>query len=98
VPQNTFKKSEKEEYLDNYFRDQLQKIINKINTPESENRKDHVEYILDSLMTIADEYQAVMVEKEEGYWTSIEMWLDELQQRTALNWVNENIKNGKGIN
>ncbi len=98
MPQNTFKKSEKEEYLDNYFRDQLQKIINKINTPESENRKDHVEYILDSLMTIADEYQAVMVEKEEGYWTSIEMWLDELQQRTALNWVNENIKNGKGIN
>jgi hypothetical protein len=98
VPQNTFKKSEKEEYLDNYFRDQLQKIINKINTPESENRKDHVEYILDSLMTIADEYQAVMVEKEEGYWTSIEMWQDELQQRTALNWVNENIKNGKGIN
>ena len=91
--QHTFNRSEKEKFLDNYFLAQLQKLVNKINTPGLENRKDHLENILDSLMSIADEYQAVMIEKEEGYWDSIEMWYDELQQRKALNWVNESINN-----
>lgn len=94
MTENTLNRSEKEEFLDNYFADQLQKIINKINTPESENRKDHVEYILDSLMSIADEYQAVMAEKEEAYWDSIEMWNDELEQRKALEWIHESMKKG----
>ena len=49
-------------------------------------------------MSIADEYQAVMAEEEEGYWDSIEKWNDEFQQREALNWVNESIKKGKEIN
>jgi hypothetical protein len=96
--ENTLNRSEKEEFLDNYFVNQLQKIINRINTPELENRKDHVEYILDSLMSIADEYQAVMAEKEEAYWDSIEMWNDELEQRKALEWVHESMKKGKEIN
>jgi hypothetical protein len=91
VPQKTFARSEKEEFLDNYFLLRLQKLINKINVPESKNRKDHVENILDSLMDIADEYQAVVVEaEEESYWESIEMWDDELRQRNAVSWVNEN--------
>jgi len=91
VHRNTFNRSEKEEFLDNYFQAQLQRLINKINTPVLGDRKDHLENILDSLMSIADEYQAVMVEEEEGYWDSIEMWHDELQQRNALYWVNESI-------
>jgi len=98
VTENTLNRSEKEEFLDNYFVNQLQKIISRINIPELKNRKDHVEYILDSLMSIADAYQAVMAEEEEGYWDSIEKWNDEFQQREALNWVNESIKKGKEIN
>jgi hypothetical protein len=90
VPQNTFTNSEKEEFLDNYFLVRLQKLINQINAPELKNRKDHVENIFDSLMDIADEYQAVVVEAEEdSYWESIEMWDDELKQRNAVSWVNE---------
>ena len=92
MQENVFRRSEKEEFLDNYFRDQLQKIINRINIPEMKNRKEHLDCVLDSLMAIADEYQAVMVEEEEGYWDSIEMWYDEQRQREALNWVNESIK------
>ena len=97
VMENTLNRSEKEEFLDNYFVDQLQKIINRINDPGLENRKDHVEYILDSLMSIADEYQAVMSEEEDAYWDSIEMWNDELQQRKALEWIHESMKKGKEI-
>ena len=69
MPKNILKRSEKEEFLDNYFLLRLQKLISRINTPELQNRKDHVENIFDSLMDIADEYQAVMVEDEEDrYW------------------------------
>jgi hypothetical protein len=93
VPQKTFSRSEKEEFLDNYFLLRLQKLINKIDTPESKNRKDHVENIFDSLMDIADEYQAVMVEsEEENYWESVEMWGDELKQRDAIRWVNDTMQ------
>jgi len=74
--------------LDNYFLLRLQKLISKINVPELKNRKDHVENIFDSLMDIADEYQAVMLEdEEENYWESIDMWDDELKQRDAISWV-----------
>lgn len=76
--------------MDNYFLLRLQQLINKVNTPEVQNRKDHVENILESLLDIADEYQAVMVEGEdEGYWESIEMWDSELKQRNAIKWVND---------
>jgi hypothetical protein len=93
VSQNTFTRSEKEEFLDNYFLLRLQKLINKINAPESKNRKDYVENIFDSLMDIADEYQAVMVEdEEENYWESVEMWDDELKQRSAISWVNNGVQ------
>jgi hypothetical protein len=93
VPQNTFIRSEKEEFLDNYFLLRLQKLINKITDPESKNRKDHVENVFDSLMDIADEYQAVMLEdEEENYWESIEMWDDEFKQRNAVNWVKNSVQ------
>jgi len=89
VPQNTCKRPEREEFLDNYFLLRLQKLITKIKTPDLESRKDHIENIFDSLMDIADEYQAVMIEdEEEHYWESIEMWTDELEQRNAIRWVN----------
>ena len=79
--------------MDNYFLLRLQKLIGKIDSQESKNRKDHVENIFDSLMDIADEYQAVMVEaEEENYWESIEMWGDELKQRDAVSWVNDAMK------
>ena len=93
MPQNTFIRSEKEEFLDNYFLLRIQKLINKITDPESKNRKDHVENVFDSLMDIADEYQAVMLEdEEENYWESIEMWDDEFKQRNAINWVNNSVQ------
>ena len=93
MPQNTFIRSEKEEFLDNYFLLRLQKLINKITDPESKNRKDHVENVFDSLMDIADEYQAVMLEdEEENYWESIEMWDDEFKQRNAINWVKNSVQ------
>ena len=80
--------------MDNYFLHRLQKLINKINVPELKDRKDHVENIFDSLMDIADEYQAVMVEdEEERYWESLEMWDDEVKQRDAVTWVNKTIEN-----
>ena len=98
MTENTLKRSEKEEFLDNYFLDQLQKIMNHIDNPALKNRKDHVEYILDLLLGISDEYQSVMVENEKGYWDSIEMWYDEFRHRNALKWVNESINKEKGIN
>ena len=94
MQQNTFKRSEKEEFLDNYFLLRLQQLMSKINAPELKNRKDHVENIYDSLMDIADEYQAVMVEDEEDrYWESMDLWDDEVKQRNALTWVNSSIEN-----
>ncbi|HEY2720236.1 MAG TPA: hypothetical protein VGI82_00840, partial [Chitinophagaceae bacterium] len=66
-------------------------LLSKIGNPEKANRKEHLEYILDLLMNIGDEYQAVMLEKEEAYWDSIEMWHDEFQQRAALKWVTDSI-------
>lgn len=94
MPKNILKRSEKEEFLDNYFLLRLQKLISRINTPELQNRKDHVENIFDSLMDIADEYQAVMVEDEEDrYWESMDLWDDEVKQRNALTWVNSSIEN-----
>jgi hypothetical protein len=96
VPQNIFDKSEKEAFLDNYFLIRLQQLISKIKSPGLENRKDHVENIFDSLMDIADEYQAVIVEdEEERYWESIEMWDNELRQRNAIRWVNESMREQK---
>jgi len=96
VPQNIFVRSEKEEFLDNYFLIRLQQLISKINSPGLENRKDHVENIFDSLMDIADEYQAVIVEdEEERYWESMEMWDNELKQRDAIRWVNESLQKHK---
>ena len=93
MPKNILKRSEKEEFLDNYFLLRLQKLINKITDPESKNRKDHVENVFDSLMDIADEYQAVMLEdEEENYWESIEMWDGEFKQRNAINWVNNSVQ------
>ena len=93
MPQNNFIRSEKEEFLDNYFLLRLQKLITKINDPGSRNRKDHVEHVFDSLMDIADEYQAVMIEdEEENYWESIEMWDDELKQKNAINWVKNSVQ------
>ena len=94
MPKNILKRSEKEEFLDNYFLLRLQKLISRINTPELQNRKDHVENIFDSLMDIADEYQAVMVEDEEDrYWESMDLWDDEVKQRNAITWVNSSIEN-----
>ena len=79
--------------MDNYFLLRLQQLMSKINTPELKNRKDHVENIFDSLMDIADEYQAVILEdEEEHYWESIEMWADELRQRNAVRWVNDTMQ------
>ena len=79
--------------MDNYFLLRLQQLMSKINTPELKNRKDHVENIFDSLMDIADEYQAVMIEdEEEHYRESIEMWADELKQRNAVRWVNDTMQ------
>jgi hypothetical protein len=99
VQQNTFKRSEKEEFLDNYFLLRLQQLISKINVSELKSRKEHVEDIFDSLMDIADEYQAVMIEEEnEHYWESIEMWTDELKQRNAVRWVNDAIQQNKKPN
>jgi len=93
VPHNTFTRSEKEEFLDNYFLFRLQKLMKQINIPGSKSRKDHVENIFDSLMDIADEYQAVMLEgEEEKYWESIEMWDDELKQRNAISWINTSMQ------
>jgi hypothetical protein len=93
VPQNTFSRSEKEEFLDNYFLHRLQELISKINAPQLNSRKDHVENIFDSLMDIADEYQAVVIEDErERYWESNEMWDDELKQRDAIKWVNDSMQ------
>ncbi len=67
--------------------------MGKINSPESKDRKDHIENIFESLMDIADEYQAVMIEaEEEKYWESIEMWDSELKQRNAIRWVNANMQ------
>lgn len=94
---NTFDRSEKEEFLDNYFLARLRDLMARIGTPELKNREDHVEYILDSLMGIADEYQAVMVENEREYWDSIETWNDEFEQRIAVDWVNEQINNEKQV-
>ena len=52
-----------------------------------------MENVFDSLMDIADEYQAVMLEdEEENYWESIEMWDDEFKQRNAINWVNNSVQ------
>ena len=80
--------------MDNYFLLRLQQLISKINAPELKNRKDHVENIFDSLMDIADEYQAVMVEDEEDrYWESMDLWDDEVKQRNAITWVNSSIEN-----
>lgn len=94
MPNKILKRSEKEEFLDNYFLLRLQKLISRINTPELQNRKDHVENIFDSLMDIADEYQAVMVEDEEDrYWESMDLWDDEVKQRNAITWVNSSIEN-----
>ncbi|HMG66407.1 MAG TPA: hypothetical protein VK588_01940 [Chitinophagaceae bacterium] len=98
MPSNKFKRSEKEKFLDNYFMEQLQKIISRISNPELENRKDHLDSVYDSLMSIADEYQAVMVDEEEGYWDSIEMWHEEDNQLGALKWVNETINKEKEEN
>ena len=94
MPQNIFERSEKEEFLDNYFLLRLQQLVSKINAPGLVSRKDHVENIFDSLMDLADEYQAVMVEnEEERYWESIDMWDNELKQRDAITWVNNTIEN-----
>ena len=93
MQQNTFKRSEKEEFLDNYFLLRLQQLMSKINAPELKNRKDHVENIYESLMDMADEYQAVMIEdEEEQYWGSIEMWDDELKQKNAVRWANDSLQ------
>ena len=52
-----------------------------------------MENVFDSLMDIADEYQAVMLEdEEENYWESIEMWDDEFKQRNAINWVKNSVQ------
>jgi hypothetical protein len=96
VPQKTFKRSEKDEFLDNYFVDQLQNLIIEINGAHIKKRKVRVQYILDTLLCIADEYQAVMVEQEHGYWSSIENWKDEDQQRKALKFVMDTINNKEG--
>jgi len=91
VSQNT-NSSEKETFLDDYFADQLLGVIARINNPILNNRLDHLESVLDQLLAIADEYQAVMLEHEQGYWQSIEKWNDESRQRAALKWVNEHVK------
>lgn len=93
MPHNNLERSEKEEFLDNYFLRRLQQLISKIDAPGLKDRKDHVENIFDSLMDIADEYQAVMLEnEEENYWDSIEKWDDELKQRNAIKWVNDTMQ------
>ena len=91
VTQNNSRRTDKEKFLDKYFSDQLLQIVDKINDPQLNNRKKHLDAILDVLMSIADEYQAVMIEEEEGYWYSLEKWHDECQQREALEWVNDKI-------
>jgi hypothetical protein len=86
-----YKRTPKEQFLDAYFADQVQELVRKMNDPELEDRQAHLEYILDLLMSIADEYQAVMLDNEDGYWRSSESWNEESQQRTALDWVNKRI-------
>jgi hypothetical protein len=85
---NTTKRSEKEVFLDNYFYNQLVQVIIGIDKPQIGNRQEHVRSILDSLMNIADEYQSVMAEGEEGYWPSLELWDDKCSQEAALNFIN----------
>lgn len=96
MSQNSINNSDKEAFLDDYFADQLLSIIVRINNPELKNRREHVESILDQLLSIADEYQAVMIEKEQGYWQSIENWNDESKQRAALSWIKDFVKKETG--
>ena len=79
--------------MDSYFLSRLQLLMTKMKTPAIQHRKDYVENIFDSIMDLADEYQAVMVENEdEEYWESIELWDDELRQRNAIRWVNDSMQ------
>jgi len=52
--------------------------------PQANSREDHVAEVFDSLMCISEEYQSVMLDKEDGYWSSVEMWNDECGQRKAV--------------
>jgi hypothetical protein len=94
VSENTFNRSEKEEFLDRYFYDKLVQLITTIDNPSVEDRREHIETVLDNLFSIADEYQAVMIEKEESYWDSIEEWNDKCRQEAAIKWIKETLHQG----
>ena len=85
---NELNKTARDEFLDNYFATRLQQLIALMKDPELENRDDHLSEVYDTLMRIAEEYQSVMLDKEEGYWLSLEMWNDECNQTEALALVN----------
>lgn len=89
---NTFNRSEKEEFLDRYFYKRLVQLIIAIDNPAVQNRREHVESILDDLLAIADEYQAVMIEEEKGYWDSVEAWDDRCRQEAAIKWIEETMQ------
>lgn len=93
---NELIRSDKEQFLDKYFSDRLQSLINLITKPELEDRDEHLCQVFDIFMGISDEYESVMLDKEEGYWQSLEMWNDECDQRQALEWVNSNLSNNLG--
>ena len=82
-------KSERDQFLDNYFASKLQQLITMIKMSQANGRDDHVAEVFDSLMCISEEYQAVMLDKEDGYWSSVEMWNDECDQRKAVEMANQ---------
>ena len=84
-----FNRSEKEEFLDRYFYEKLVKLIATIDNPSVNDRREHIEAILDNLFSIADEYQSVMIEEEESFWDSIEEWNDKCRQEAAIKWIKE---------
>ncbi len=93
MSQSTHKRSEKEQFLDQYFQTRLRGLIEKISNTDLASRRKHQDEILDLMMNLAEEYQAVMIEKEDDYWESIEMWKDELSQRLAIEWVHKALDN-----
>ena len=98
MSESTYKRSEKEQFLDHYFQTRLRHLIEKISEPDLVSRRKHQDEILDLMMNLAEEYQAVMIEREGDYWESIEMWKDEISQRLAIEWVNKTLDGDSEIN
>jgi len=74
----------REIFLDSYFASRLQELVKLIENPQASDRNDHLSDVYDTLMRISDEYQSVMLDEEEGYWLSLELWDDECNQQKAV--------------